>query len=205
MNDPKVTKRLAPAYFTARNGRNFARGSLINIAVRYGRSGFVSVCDWNGDRVKGRGAGGGGYDKTGVVVAQALTALAGPAAMVWLAKTYGRNTGSGDNRGGLYGLSWHIVDARGKYSQAATDKYRERSAKAPARLPKGFAIEAGIDGACGIESVRKIALALGLIWTRCNAGKHVDTYTFHRVRADLETYAYEDGRTATYLRERIEP
>lgn len=196
--DTNTKRKAAPRWF--KPGVEFANPRVSRVLIGYGRSGYVSVRDWNGDRVRGMGAGGGGYDKTGVCLAQVLMALAGEAGMRWLAQTYGSDSGSGDAHGrrGLYGLRWYVTHKRLGYARDLTEKYRARSHKAPKRIPKDYELRVHLDGACGVSSVEACALALGLAWDRCNAGKDADTYSARVVPTVLESY---DGSRWT-LRER---
>lgn len=187
----KTTTKAARAYFKPLTGPEFANPRVSRVLIGYGRSGYVSVRDWNGDRVSGMGAGGGGYDKTGVCLAQVLMALAGEAGMAWLAQNYGMNTGSDSahGRAGLYGLRWYIEHARMGYTEKAramTDKARAKSHKAPRRVPADYRLRVHIDGACGVSSVEACALALGFVWDRCTVTRDSNTWSARVVRTVIE-------------------
>lgn len=195
--DTNTKRKTAPRWF--KPGVEFANPRVSRVLIGYGKTGFVSVRDWNGDRVRGMGAGGGGYDKTGACLAQVLMELAGEAGMAWLAQNYGMNTGSDDEHGrrGLYGLRWYVAHKRLGYAKDLTAKYREKSHKAPKRVPKDYELRVHLDGACGVSSIESCALALGMRWDRCNAGRNADTYSARIVRTRMESY--DNGRW--YLRE----
>lgn len=114
--------------------------------ITYGRTGCVTLHDdYAGKRYR---AGGGGYDKLGAVVGDWLGANF-QAELVHQKphNIYPRKDGEDQPKGGLYALS-HIHGAKGT--------------------------RASVDGSCGIESVRRIAEAIGLDLRIVDMGKHAD-------------------------------
>ena len=117
-----------------------------------------NICSLWIDGVKVASCNGGGYDMQGTVLGEWLHRY-----FPYKLKTLPTNYGSGDDNKGFYGLSFY------------TTVHQEGGYKRHHKYEQGDTMT--LDGACGIESMKKIAEAIGIKLKYVMGNKNLTVYT----------------------------
>lgn len=112
--------------FVARAREQIASGGEIRLHISHGRTGMVRARLWHHDGIEVGSAGGGGYDKRGTAIGEALTLLQGPelaqVAREALAspeiEQVAGTAGWVYLRGKAYGLGYHTGNAKVNFDGA---------------------------------------------------------------------------------------